>query len=198
MPASFYSESSPDFELSKEARSQLVKLVWQVLDEAMQGKRMQLPPEPDNQELLKPAACFVTLHHNGELRGCIGSLEVYEPLWLNACKNAYASGFKDTRFSPLTAEDRSGLSLEISVLSELIPVSNEGEIALLGTLRPYIDGLLLEEGAHRSVFLPSVWEMLPTPRKFVQALKRKGGWLESYWSEDITIHRFTTVVVGDT
>ncbi len=185
------------FELSKEARSQLLKMVWQVLDDAMKGSGMQLPSEPSNQELLKTAACFVTLHHNGELHGCIGSLEAHEPLWLNACKNAYASGYKDKRFQPLTPADRSGLSLEISVLSELVPMSNEGEAALLGELRPYIDGLLLEEGSHRSVFLPSVWELLPTPEKFVQALKLKGGWLETYWSEDIIIHRFTTVVIED-
>ncbi|CAE6933089.1 AmmeMemoRadiSam system protein A [Vibrio sp. B1FLJ16] len=189
--------ASSCFELSKEARSQLLKMVWQVLDDAMKGSGMQLPSEPSNQELLEPAACFVTLHHNGELRGCIGSLEAQEPLWLNACKNAYASGYKDRRFQPLTLADRSGLSLEISVLSELVPMNNEGEAALLRELRPDIDGLLLEEGSHRSVFLPSVWELLPTPEKFVQALKRKGGWLETYWSEDISLHRFTTVVIED-
>ncbi len=190
--------ASSCFELSKEARAQLLEMVWQVLDEAMKGKGMQLPSEPSNQELLLPAACFVTLHHNGELRGCIGSLEVYEPLWRNACKNAYASGFKDTRFLPLTTDDRNGLSVEISVLSDLIPLTNEGESTLLKELRPNVDGLILEEGCHRSVFLPSVWAMLPTPEKFVCALKRKGGWLENYWSEEITLHRFTTEVITDT
>lgn len=190
--------ASSCFELSKEARTQLLEMVWQVLDEAMQGNGMQLPSQPSSQELLLPAACFVTLHHNGELRGCIGSLEVHEPLWRNACKNAYASGFKDTRFPPLTPDDRDGLSVEISVLSDLIPITNDGESTLLKELRPNVDGLLLEEGCHRSVFLPSVWEMLPTPEQFVRALKRKGGWLESYWSEDMILHRFTTVVIADT
>ncbi len=190
--------ASSCFELSKQGRTQLLEMVWQVLDEAIKGNGMQLPSEPSNQELLSPAACFVTLHHNDELRGCIGSLEVHEPLWRNACKNAYASGFKDTRFLPLTPEERDGLSVEISVLSDLIPLANEGEPALLKALRPNVDGLILEEGYHRSVFLPSVWEMLPTPEKFVRALKRKGGWLENYWSEEITLHRFTTEVITDT
>ncbi len=197
MPVSSCSESSSHFELSKQSRIQLLEMVWQVIDEALKGNGMQLPSEPTNEELLQPAACFVTLHHNGELRGCIGSLEVHEPLWRNACKNAYASGFKDMRFSPLTTDDRSGLSLEISVLSDLIPITNLGESALLKELRPNVDGLLLEEGLHRSVFLPSVWEVLPDPKQFVRALKRKGGWLESYWSEDIILHRFNTVVIED-
>ncbi len=186
------------FELSQEARIELLEMVWQVLDVALQGNGMHLPSQPDCEELNLPAACFVTLHHNGELRGCIGSLEANEPLWRNACKNAYASGFKDSRFLPLTPDDRSGLSLEISVLSELILLQNEGETALLKALRPYVDGLLLEDERHRAVFLPSVWEALPTVEKFVHALKRKGGWAENYWSKDIVLHRFTTVLITDT
>ncbi len=198
MPASSCSESSPCFALSKGARAKLLEMVWHVLDEALKGHGMKLPSEPSNKELLQPKACFVTLQHNGTLRGCIGSLEVHEPLWLNACKNAYASGFKDTRFSPLTPDDRRGLSLEISVLSDLVALNNQGELALLKALRPNVDGLLLEQGWHRAVFLPSVWQVLPDPKQFVRALKRKGGWLETYWSEDITLHRFTTVVIEDT
>lgn len=190
-------QASSCFELSKDASVYLLEMVWQVLDQALKGHGFQLPAEPNREELLLPAACFVTLHHNGELRGCIGSLQANEPLWRNACKNAYASGFQDTRFLPLTPEDRDGLSLEISVLSDLIPLENEGEPILLATLHPGIDGLLLEDDWHRAVFLPSVWEVLPTPEQFVRALKRKGGWPEHYWSNNIILHRFTTVVISD-
>jgi AmmeMemoRadiSam system protein A len=189
--------ASSCFELSKDARVCLLEMVWHVLDEGLKGKGFQLPSEPSSEELLLPAACFVTLHHYGELRGCIGSLQANEPLWRNACKNAYSSGFQDSRFSPLTLSDRAGLSVDISVLSELIPLKNHGEATLLATLRPGIDGLLLEDERHRSVFLPTVWEVLPTPEKFVRALKRKGGWSETYWNEDIILHRFTTVVIAD-
>lgn len=190
--------ASPCFELSTKARTRLLEMAWQVLDEALKGHGLQLPDEPANEELLSPAACFVTLKLNGELRGCIGSLEANEPLWRNACKNAYASGFRDSRFSPLTPDDRYDLTLEISVLSELIPLENEGESKLLSRLRPNVDGLLMEDDRHRAVFLPSVWEALPTPEQFVCALKRKGRWPEDYWSGDIILHRFTTVVIADT
>ncbi|WMN89016.1 AmmeMemoRadiSam system protein A [Vibrio parahaemolyticus] len=189
--------ASSCFELTQEAKTRLLQMVWQVLDEALRGNGLKLPPEPDLKELLKPAACFVTLQHHGKLRGCIGSLEANEPLWLNVCKNAYASGFQDSRFLPLTLSDRSGLNVDISVLSNLKPLTNHGEATLLATLRPGIDGLLLEDEWHRAVFLPSVWEVLPTPEQFVRALKRKGGWPETYWDEDIVIHRFTTSVISE-
>ena len=182
-------------ELTQEAKTRLLQMVWQVLDQALRGNGLQLPPEPDDKALLEPAASFVTLQHHGKLRGCIGSLQANEPLWLNVCKNAYASGFQDSRFLPLTTADRAGLNVDISVLSDLKPLTNHGEANLLATLRPDIDGLLLEDEWHRAVFLPSVWEVLPTPEQFVHALKRKGGWPETYWNEDIVIHLFTTTVI---
>ncbi|MBR9872733.1 MAG: AmmeMemoRadiSam system protein A [Vibrionaceae bacterium] len=189
--------ASSCIELSQEAKTRLLQMVWQVLDEALRGNGLYLPPEPDLKELLKPAACFVTLQYHGKLRGCIGSLQANEPLWLNVCKNAYSSGFKDSRFPPVTLSDRAGLSVDISVLSELVPLKNHGEATLLATLRPGIDGLLLEDDWHRAVFLPSVWEVVSSPEQFLLELKRKGGWPDTYWNEDIVIHHFTTTVISE-
>ncbi|CAM2785337.1 AmmeMemoRadiSam system protein A [Vibrio mytili] len=183
--------------LNEQARRSLLEMAWRVLDNALQGHGLQLPPEPTEPQLLVPAACFVTLHQNGQLRGCIGSLEATEPLWLNVCHNTYSSGFRDRRFLPLSAEDRAGLSLDISILSDLIPMKNEGEPALLAKLRPSKDGLLLEDEFHHAVFLPSVWEVLPTAEQFVTALKQKGGWPQSYWHNHIKLYTFTTEVIRD-
>jgi len=188
---------SSSTKLSAHARNTLLNLVWQVIDSALDGKGLELPNAPVIDELLMPAACFVTLEYRGQLRGCIGTMQASEPLWMNACKNAYASGFKDSRFVPLSPEERPGLSVEISILSPLIPMVNEGELALKEKLKPHIDGLLLEEGYHRSVFLPLVWDTLQTPELFINALKRKGGWPEDYWSLDISIHTFTTEVIDE-
>ncbi|XAW87535.1 AmmeMemoRadiSam system protein A [Vibrio sp. CDRSL-10 TSBA] len=183
--------------LSDDERRALLDFVWQVLEQALAGQGFQLPNAPRSETLRQPAASFVTLHHNGQLRGCIGSLSADEALWKNVCHNAYASGFKDARFAPLTAQDKAGLSVEISVLSALTPVENQGEAELLQRLRPDIDGLLLEDERHRAVFLPSVWQALPEPDQFVAALKAKGGWPPGYWSKDIDIHLFSTTVISD-
>ncbi len=188
---------SPCIDINDDVRTTLLALVWQVLDDALNGKGFQLPPEPEMDALLQPAACFVTLLEDGQLRGCIGSLQAMEPLWINACKNVYASAFNDRRFSPLRLEERDRLSLDISILSPLIPLENQGEGALLTRLVPGVDGLLLEEGARRAVFLPSVWESLPEPELFVNSLKRKGGWPAQYWSKDIILHLFNTEVISD-
>ncbi len=181
--------------LSHNSRELLKKLAWQVIDAGLAGKGLTLPDAPEDEELKVPAASFVTLLNNGQLRGCIGSLDSTEPLWLNVCRNAYASGFRDNRFEPLGLHERTHLSLEISILSELVLVPNEGEQALRAMLRPHIDGLILQQGKRHAVFLPLVWEKLPTAELFINALKCKGGWLENYWSEEIIIQTFTTEVI---
>jgi len=188
---------SSSIKLTPLARETLLSMVWDVLVNAINGKGLKMPQAPVIDQLLEPAACFVTLQRQGQLRGCIGTLTASEPLWINACKNVYASAFRDNRFEPLAADELTELSLEISVLSELIPMENEGEARLMQTLRPGVDGLLLEEGYRRAVFLPTVWESLPSPELFINALKRKGGWREDYWSRDIELHTFTTEVIAD-
>ncbi len=181
--------------MSLSGRDQLLEYAWYVIDAGLADKSLHLPKSPENKELHVPRASFVTLLSNGQLRGCIGSIQATEPLWQNVCKNAYASGFKDSRFEPLRQHERSTLSLEISILSELSPIDNRGETALRETLEPGKDGLILEQGFHRAVFLPLVWDSLPTPELFINALKSKGGWPENYWSLDISIHTFTTEVI---
>ncbi len=182
-------------ELSREEAACLVDLVWQVLDHALEGQGLCMPPSPDYQNLHKQVACFVTLFQHGKLRGCIGSLEAREPLWQNVCKNTYASGFEDRRFFPLSPEERAGLGVEISLLSPLVEMENKGEEALMEELSPGVDGLLLEDGVRRAVFLPSVWQTLPTPELFLGALKQKGGWPADYWSQKIALKRFITRVI---
>ena len=66
------------------------------------------------------------------------------------------------------------------------------ERELLARIRPGIDGLILEDGSHRSTFLPSVWESIPEPREFLRALKKKGGWDEDFWSPAMRVQRYTT------
>jgi len=144
-----------------------------------------------------PAACFVTLKREGQLRGCIGSLEAQEPLARAVADAAFSAAFRDPRFPPVSGEELQELEIEISVLSPLQAIDVSSERELLELLRPGVDGLVLSEGPRRSTFLPSVWEMLPRPRDFVHQLKAKGGWLELYWSPEMKAERFQTESFGE-
>ena len=61
-------------------------------------------------------ACFVTLRRDGQLRGCIGSLEPYRALVQDVRDNAVSAAMHDTRFRPVEASELSSLRYSLSVL----------------------------------------------------------------------------------
>jgi AmmeMemoRadiSam system protein A len=150
-------------------------------------------PDRFSPRLRKPGACFVTLRRSGRLRGCVGSLDATRSLVEDVAHNAFASAFRDTRFQPLTeAEERAELDLHLSILTPPEPLPCRSEAELLSKLRPGIDGLILRDGSHRATFLPSVWESLVEPKKFLAELKRKAGLREDHWSDGIRFQRYRT------
>jgi len=142
--------------------------------------------------LLAARRTFVTLRERGELRGCIGSVEAHQPLILDVVRNALASATADQRFKPVTEEEAARLDIHISILSHDRPMVFGSEDNLLEQLRPDVDGLMIRDGAHRSLFLPQVWAMVPDRRAFLEHLKTKAGLPADHWSPSFQAWRFTT------
>jgi AmmeMemoRadiSam system protein A len=146
------------------------------------------PPEP---WLAVPGATFVTLKLDGELRGCIGSLEPRRPLAEDVASNARAAAYRDPRFPPVDAGELRRLEVEVSLLSAPEPLAVRTEEDAVRALRPGIDGVILEFGELRSTFLPQVWESLPEPADFLGELKRKAGLPRYFWDPAIRLSRYT-------
>lgn len=178
--------------LRTEERQQLLDLAADAIEHAVYGEVLAVELDRYAAGLQRQAATFVTLRREGELRGCIGALTAKQALALDVVENAVGAALHDPRFFALTAAELAGLRIHISVLSALAPLSFASEQELLTQLRPGVDGLLLELGACRGTFLPSVWETLPAPRDFLHQLKRKAGLPHDYWSADLRISRYTT------
>src|SRR5208282_1380083 len=110
--------------------------------------------------LTAPGAAFVTLRRSGQLRGCIGSPVARRPLVEDVVEHAFNAAFRDPRFPKLHVLELAGLELSVSVLTPPEPMGFEDEADLLGQLRPGVDGLIIEDGGRRSLYLPSVWQEL--------------------------------------
>lgn len=151
------------------------------------------PPAPEQSAhpaLTQRGAVFVTLTRNGELRGCIGSLEAWRPLYEDISANAIAAAFRDPRFPPLSAAELAGIRVEVSLLTPAQPMSFNSETDAIAQLRPLIDGVILEYGKHRGTFLPQVWESLPEAQQFMAQLKRKAGLPPNFWSNELKLSRY--------
>ena len=150
-----------------------------------------LPVDESAPWLSEPGASFVTLTINGELRGCIGSLEPYRPLVQDLKQNALAAAFHDPRFPALSEQELDAVRVEVSLLSPVVPLAFRDEADALAQLRPGVDGVILEYGCNRGTFLPQVWEQLPTPRDFFRHLKMKAGLPPNFWVDGVRLSRYT-------
>ena len=158
------------------------------IGERFGAEPLALEPRPWMRE---PGASFVTLTLDGDLRGCIGSLEAHRPLIEDVQSNAIAAAFRDPRFAPLSNHEFAKVRVEVSELSAAEPLLFENELHALSQLRPHHDGLILEYGRHRSTFLPQVWESLGKPEQFLAQLKRKAGLPADFWHDELRLARYS-------
>ena len=138
-------------------------------------------------------ATFITINKNGQLRGCIGTIQAHQPLIADVVENAYKAAMKDPRFPPIQEDETAQLELSISLLSRFTEMSFSDEADFLGQLRPRIDGLIVADRDKRSVFLPQVWESIPETTEFVARLKQKAGLPMDHWSDNFQAWRFTAI-----
>lgn len=162
------------------------------------GAPLPVDPHDYPPALRTPRATFVTLHLDGELRGCIGTLQAVRLLISDVAHNAFAAAFRDPRFSPVMPEESEGFEVHIEILQPPEELNVASEADLRDALRPGVDGLIFEEGGkHRATFLPSVWAQLPDPAAFILHLKHKAGFRPDYWSPEIRVQRYVTESFGD-
>lgn len=176
-----------DQPLTSEERGLLLQLARQSIERAVQSAPLPdvdlagLPPR-----LVETGVCFVTLTtRSGDLRGCIGALEAFQPLALDVCQHAASAALDDYRFDPVRPEEVPNLVIEISRLTAPQPLTYERPEELPRLLHPPHDGVVLRDGAHRATFLPQVWEKLPDPAAFLSHLCQKMGLPSSTWQRKL-------------
>ncbi|HAH20974.1 MAG TPA: hypothetical protein DCL49_08750 [Candidatus Omnitrophica bacterium] len=112
------------------------------------GKRLTFTE--DDQKLRETNGAFVTLHSQGALRGCIGTIIGQKPLYETIRDMAIESSSADPRFPAVTKLELKDIDIEISVLSPLQKIASIDEF-VLGT-----HGVLVRQGFQQGVFLPQV------------------------------------------
>ena len=128
--------------------------------------------------------CFVTLTINKRLRGCIGQIEGDLSLFEAVSAYAVKSALQDPRFEPLSAEELKETKLEISVLTAPEEIKGENKEERLTQIRPFIDGVVIEQGGRRATFLPQVWDSLKEKELFLNELCKKAGLPAQAWEKE--------------
>lgn len=169
-------------------------------DSILHGLEHGVPIEVDlasfPRDLRALRATFVTLESLGELRGCLGRLKAARPLAVDIAHNAFSAAFLDGRFPPVREDEVEGLGIHLSLLSRPEPILFLSEADLAAQLVPGRDGVILEAGASRGTFLPSVWEAIHDPCEFLRCLRVKAHLPPKGPVDALKAFRYTTETIG--
>jgi AmmeMemoRadiSam system protein A len=169
-------------ELTPEEKQTLLRMAREAIEHAVRGEK--LPPLDEaslTPRLRAEGASFVTLTQRGQLRGCIGALEAYQPLAKDVREHAVAAALEDPRFPPVREDELNGIRIEVSRLTRPLPLEYKDAEDLLSKLKPYVDGVVLRDGLRRATFLPQVWEKIPDRAEFLDQLCYKMGASGNLW-----------------
>ena len=182
--------------LNPSEQSFLLHLASQALNALVNNCSLPLINESElTGNLIKEGACFVTLMENNNLRGCIGSVIPHKPLYQDVIDNAISAGSADPRFTKITKSELDSIKISISVLGDLFEVKYKTLNELFSLIEPFKDGLVLQNGPYQGLFLPSVWEELPSKELFLSNLCLKAGFEPSMWNNNIKVYKFRTLYI---
>lgn len=136
----------------------------------------------------------MTIKRHDELRGCLGVLQMRASLAEEVVRCARDSATGDPRFPPMTPDELSHITLEISVLGPLEEVDPLDDTAIVIGRH----GLLVEQGTRRGLLLPQVaTEWGWTREQFLRQTCRKADLSESAWQSGARVFRFDAEVFGE-
>ncbi|MBP9560620.1 MAG: AmmeMemoRadiSam system protein A [Syntrophorhabdaceae bacterium] len=174
--------------LTQKDKDFLKKLARDAIEARLFNKELEKREIPEN--LKQYQGAFVTIKKKGELRGCIGYIKGYLPLYETVEQVAVQAAFHDPRFDALSKEEFKDIDIEISVLSPLKKIENIEEIEV-GT-----HGIYIEKGFHSGLLLPQVATENAWDRKtFLEHSCYKAGLhKDAYKEKDTNIYIFSAEV----
>lgn len=130
------------------------------------------------------AGAFVSLHKDGALRGCIGTIApTCENLAWEIVQIAVSACSRDPRFAPVREEELEALEYSVDVLGTPEPVENTDD------LDPKRYGVIVSAGGRRGLLLPDL-DGVDSVRRQLDIACQKAGIRAN---EPYTIQRFEVV-----
>ena len=168
----------------------LVTLARAAVAAAARGDRPPVPPSGG--VYARHAGAFVSLHHRGDLRGCIGQPEPPGSLGEVIVRCARAAALEDPRFTPVQPDELPALDVEVSVLTPPVPVADPSTI-VVGR-----HGLIVSRDGRRGLLLPQVaveWGW--TREEFLAQTCRKAGLPLDAWRQGAEVFAFEAEIFSE-
>lgn len=162
-----------------------VKLARQSLENYItKGIRMAIPADVSPEIRDRRAGAFVSIHKNGKLRGCIGTiLPTKDSLAEEIITNAISASTQDPRFHPIVEEELPWIDVKVDVLGEPEQITGMDQL----DVKKY--GVIVTTGDKTGLLLPDL-EGVDTVEEQVAIAFQKGG---ISTDEEVFLYRFEVV-----
>jgi uncharacterized protein (TIGR00296 family) len=171
--------------LTEDEGKAAVKLARKALTEFAE-KRTRIEPEGLTKIFDEKQGVFVTLHEDGDLRGCIGYPQPVMPLGKAIVDSAINAGTCDPRFPPVKTKELGRIEFEVTILTKPEPY-DAPKADLPELVRIGIDGLIVSKGIFSGLLLPQVapeWGF--GSMEFLSQTCLKAGLPADAWIDDDT------------
>ncbi|GAB4170720.1 MAG: AmmeMemoRadiSam system protein B [Calditrichia bacterium] len=172
------------------------QILFRIARDSIRSELEEIPftyPEYIPEKFKEKSGVFVTLTIDHQLRGCIGFIKGYKPLYQAVHEMAKAAAFDDPRFLPLTKEEFNKIQVEISILTPLRKIKNIEEITV------GVHGLYIKKGYNSGLLLPQVAVEYHWDRQtFLEETCRKAGLPSDAWKDKSTeIYIFSALIIEE-
>ena len=151
------------------------------------GEKMPIPNGLQGELLKKRAGVFVSIHKNGQLRGCVGTIAPTTPsIAHEIVQNAISAGLSDDRFAPVAASELPYLEYKVDVLTDPEQISGPDQL----DAKRY--GVIVTSGFKRGLLLPNL-DGVNTVEDQIRIAKNKAGISDA---EKVQVERFEVVRHG--
>jgi AmmeMemoRadiSam system protein A len=148
------------------------------------GKAIDVPNDLSPELLTSQAGAFVSIHKEGRLRGCIGTiLPTTDCVAMEIIQNAISASTRDTRFNPISPEELPYLEINVDVLTEPEDIASPAEL----DVKRY--GVIVSSGNRRGLLLPDL-EGVDSVEQQISIARQKGGITPT---EPVKLQRFEVV-----
>ncbi|MBP5159863.1 MAG: AmmeMemoRadiSam system protein A, partial [Lachnospiraceae bacterium] len=163
-----------------------VKLARETVELFVREKaKLKLPAELPDEILKDRAGVFVSIHKEGKLRGCIGTIAaVYDCIGREIIENAISAATRDPRFDPIRPDELELLEINVDVLSDAEDIASKDEL----DVKRY--GVIVSKGHKRGLLLPNLDGVDTVDEQVAIALKKAGL---SEGERDFKMQRFEVI-----
>lgn len=134
---------------------------------------------------------YIVLVQDGYLKSMAGITESNKELYQSAQEFAINAAFHSHSYKKVVKSDLPNLVIEISLLSDPKKLEYNGPEELQSRIHSKM-GIMLKEGMHKQVFLPTMWRMYPDKEDFLNRLCSDAGLQEASWRRvPLNLYYFT-------